>query len=52
MKLITLYLPETYIIGLNRLVENQLYPNRAEAIRFAVKDLLELHGEIVNERQS
>jgi len=40
MKLITLYLPEKYIQQLDLLVERKLYPNRAEAIRFAVRDLL------------
>ena len=41
MKLITLYLPEPYIRALDRLVnEKRIYPNRAEAIRIAVRDLL------------
>lgn len=43
MKLITLYLPKQYIAGLQDLVDAKLYPSRCEAIRFAVKDLLELH---------
>jgi Arc/MetJ-type ribon-helix-helix transcriptional regulator len=33
MKLITLYLPETYIKALDQLVDERFYPNRAEAIR-------------------
>ena len=40
MKLITLYLPETYIDALDQLVGDRYYPNRAEAIRMAIRDLL------------
>lgn len=40
MKLITLYLPEPYIRALDRLVNEKYYPNRAEAIRVAIRDLL------------
>jgi Arc/MetJ-type ribon-helix-helix transcriptional regulator len=40
VKLITLYLPEPYIKALDSLVEERYYPNRAEAIRVAVRDLL------------
>lgn len=40
MRLITLYLPETYIHALDKLVDDRFYPNRAEAIRIAVRDLL------------
>lgn len=40
MKLITLYLPEPYIQALDRLVNERYYPNRAEAIRVAIRDLL------------
>ncbi len=41
MKLITLHLPEPYILELDKLVnEEKIYPNRAEAIRIAVRDLL------------
>lgn len=39
-KLITLYLPEPYIRALDRLVVEQFYPNRAEAIRVAIRDML------------
>lgn len=42
MKLITLYLPEPYIKALDRLVNEQFYPNRAEAIRVAIKDMLSI----------
>lgn len=40
MKLISIYLPEAYLKALDRLVELKLYPNRAEAIRFAIRDLI------------
>lgn len=40
MKLITLHLPETYIRALDHLVNEQFYPNRAEAIRIAIRDML------------
>jgi antitoxin ParD1/3/4 len=40
MKLITLYLPETYIKALDQLVNECFYPNRAEAIRVAIRDLI------------
>ena len=53
MKLITLYLPESYLRALDELVEKRYYPSRAEAIRVAIRDLLnkefwgkaELEGE-------
>ena len=40
MKLITLHLPIHYIKALDGLVKDGYYPNRAEAIRTAVRDLL------------
>jgi len=40
MKLITLYLPEPYLEALDKLVNEKFYPNRAEAIRIAVLDLI------------
>jgi len=44
MRLITLYLPEPYIRALDRLVAEKKYPNRAEAIRIAVRDLLSIEA--------
>lgn len=44
MKLITLYLPEPYIKMLDQLVNEKYYPNRAEAIRVAIRDLI--NGEM------
>ena len=40
MKLITLNIPEVYLKDLDELVKEDLYPNRAEAIRVAVRDML------------
>lgn len=44
MRLITLYLPEPYIRALDQLVNEKYYPNRAEAIRVAVRDLLSVEA--------
>ncbi len=44
MKLITLHLPEPYIQALDNLVNDKYYPNRAEAIRVAVRDLLSIEA--------
>ena len=35
-----LVVPEQYIEGLEKLVASNLYPNRSEAIRIAIRDLL------------
>lgn len=40
MKVISLNIPEPYIKALDELVTASIYPNRAEAIRFAVRDLV------------
>jgi len=40
MRLITLYVPEPYIKNLDMLVGQKMYPNRSEAIRLAIRDLL------------
>jgi len=40
LKLITIHLPETYLKDLDELVDGNYYPNRAEAIRVAVRDML------------
>jgi len=47
MKLISLHLPGRYIRDLDRLVERKFYPNRAEAIRIAIRDLLLLHSHMI-----
>jgi len=43
MKQIQLFLPKRYIEALDELVLRKLYPSRAEAIRFAVLDLIRFH---------
>ena len=40
MKMTTLNLPIPYIKALDQLVEEKMYPNRSEAIRMAIRDLL------------
>jgi len=37
---ITVHLPREWLEGLDELVEAEMYPNRAEAIRMAVRDLI------------
>jgi len=45
-QLITLWLDEFYVRKLDELVESKLYPNRSEAIRFAIRDLLRVEGKL------
>ncbi len=47
MKVVTICLPESYLDGLDKLIDQSKYPNRSEVIRIAVRDLLveELWGE-------
>jgi len=40
MKLVHVYLPEPYVRALDWLVNEKYYPNRNEAIRMAIRDLL------------
>jgi len=40
MRVITLHLPEAHLKGLEDLVRAGIYPNRAEAIRMAIRDFL------------
>lgn len=40
MKLITIHLPESYLRDIDILVSERYYPNRAEAIRAAIRDML------------
>ena len=44
MKLITVNMPEPYIRAMDQLVKEKYYPNRAELIRTAVRDLLSLEA--------
>lgn len=47
MKLITLYIPEAYLEALDRLIDNRYYPNRAEAMRLAIRDLVQTEMPVV-----
>ena len=40
MKLVTVHLPEAFLSGLDQLVDARLYPNKSEAIRVAIRDML------------
>ncbi len=40
MKVITLNLPDAHVNGLEKLVQNEIFPNRSEGIRIAVRELL------------
>ncbi|AEH23987.1 ribbon-helix-helix domain-containing protein [Pyrococcus yayanosii] len=53
MKIISVQLPPSLIHGLDALVKRGLYPNRSEAIRNAIRELLkrELYKEEI-ERES
>lgn len=44
LKLVTVHLPQEFINGLDELVWQRRYPNRSEAIRNAIRDLLK--GEL------
>jgi Arc/MetJ-type ribon-helix-helix transcriptional regulator len=49
MKLITIYLPEPYIKALDQLITEKFYPNRAEAIRVAIRDLI--NAEVIRRKR-
>jgi len=40
MRLIAVHLPDRILDDIQQLVENGLYPNRSEAIRIAIRDLM------------
>jgi Arc/MetJ-type ribon-helix-helix transcriptional regulator len=40
MKQISFLVPESYLKILGQLVAHKMYPNRAEAIRLAIRDLI------------
>jgi len=47
VKLVTLNIPQVYLDGIEDLVEQDIYPNRSETIRIAIRDFLrkEYKGE-------
>ena len=40
MKLITIHVPDKYLDALERMIAKGLFPNRSEAIRVAIRDLI------------
>jgi len=40
MKLITIHVPDKYLDALERMIVKGLFPNRSEAIRVAIRDLI------------
>ncbi|MHA2402955.1 MAG: ribbon-helix-helix domain-containing protein [Candidatus Kariarchaeaceae archaeon] len=40
LRLVTVHLPSEFLHGLDELVRLQKYPNRSEAIRVAIRDML------------
>ena len=52
--MLTLYIPEAYLETLDLLVSENLFPNRSEAIRIAIRDLIQkeiLFKEISKKRR-
>lgn len=46
MKFITLYITNHDNKAIKDLVKRKLYPNRSECIRFAIRDLIEMHNTL------
>ena len=51
MKMLTVYIPESYIEGLDLLVIEERFPNRSEAIRTAIRDLIRNEILLKNETE-
>jgi len=58
MKIVTVFLPEEYVGIMEKLVQQGRFPNRSEAIRVAVRDLIKTEyqislktGEVMSEEQ-
>ena len=49
MKVVTVHLPEAYLEAIDELVKKKLYPNRAEVIRMAVRDLIRRESRLLAE---
>jgi len=49
VKVVTVHLPEPYIEAIDELVKKKLYPNRAEAIRMAVRDFIRVESNQISE---
>ena len=46
MKVVTVHLPEAYLEAIDELVRRKRYPNRAEAIRMAVRDFIRMEARL------
>jgi len=40
MRMLSVFIPESYIESLDILVADEIFPNRSEAIRSAIRDLI------------
>jgi len=45
VRVVTVHLPEFYIEAIDGLIEKRLYPNRADAIRTALRDFIKEEAE-------
>lgn len=46
MRLITVFMPERYLEALEELIQRKYFPNRAEAIKSGVRDLILFFNQI------
>ncbi|MFX0102153.1 MAG: ribbon-helix-helix domain-containing protein [Candidatus Hodarchaeota archaeon] len=51
MKIVPIHLPSKYLDGLDTLIDQNLYPNRSEAIRMAIRDMLKAETVRFTRRQ-
>ncbi len=51
MKMITLYLPEKYLELLDEIIDAGHFPNRSEAIRSAIRDLLKYEFSLMGKNE-
>jgi len=52
MDIISVYLPEAYLKGIEKLVNAKMYPNRSECVRIAVRDLLKAELPLIPQPES
>ncbi|MHA1765526.1 MAG: ribbon-helix-helix domain-containing protein [Promethearchaeota archaeon] len=55
MRMLTVFIPESYIETLDILVSEEIFPNRSEAIRVAIRDLIRnelLLKDVITKRKS
>lgn len=50
MERVTLRIPKQQIDAVEQMVESGQYPNRSEAIRSAVREMIEEEGEVVERK--